>query len=44
MESKTVKKNFIDFAGTWSFMSDKRAKQIENTVKKVRKNWRKKVP
>ena len=35
------KRNFMDFAGAWSFMSEKRANEIEKTAKKVRKNWRK---
>ena len=35
------KKSFMEFAGAWSFMSEKRARQIEKTARKVRKNWRK---
>ncbi|MBI5227101.1 antitoxin VapB family protein [Candidatus Micrarchaeota archaeon] len=35
------KKNFMDFAGSWSFMSEKETKEMETVVKKVRKNWRK---
>ena len=34
------KKNFMDFAGAWSFMSDNEVKEIGQVVRKVRKNWR----
>ncbi len=35
------KKNFLEFAGAWSFISEKETKEMETLVKKVRKNWRK---
>ena len=34
------KKNFMEFAGAWSFVSDKKIKQMEKIVKHARKNWR----
>ncbi|MBI5046161.1 antitoxin VapB family protein [Candidatus Micrarchaeota archaeon] len=33
------KKNIMDFAGAWSFLSDERTKEIETGAKKARKDW-----
>ncbi len=34
------KKNFMDFAGAWSFMSDKDADDMKKTIRKLRKRKR----
>ena len=34
------KKSLMEFAGAWNFMDEKDIKDIERSVRKVRKGWR----